>query len=98
MQVWQGTSLIPISNPVKWHYGSLMSPFQMLFALQTLGQMGTSHSNLSMDLHFSIFEFRVFDYDNRDTPVGNPWPIEEYTHPSLGVTFSGDQTRAIATP
>lgn len=70
----------------------------MLFALQTLGQMGTSHSNLSMDLHFSIFEFRVFDYDNRDTPVGNPWPIEEYTHPSLGVTFSGDQTRAIATP
>ena len=75
-----------------------MSTFQLLFALQTLGQMGTTHSNSSMGSHVSIFEFRVYDYDNRDAPVGNPRPIEEYTHPSLCVTFSGDRTRAIATP
>ena len=51
-----------------------------------------------MALHVSIFGFRVYNYDIHDTPIGNLQPIEEYTHPSLRVTFSGDQTRAIATP
>ena len=32
-------------NTVKWQYGRLMSRFQLLFALQTSGQMGTTHCN-----------------------------------------------------